>query len=242
MLSGGLGASPYLRKRIMAHFDQNSWHGPPSARGLKVLLAEQPQVAVAHGLVADRVQVITHKVGAIRERPSRLSYGVVCDQVYREDKHVGENIRRDPRDGQRWATAQIEWIIKQGDKVPIGGVAKEFKAKIERAQLAAPWKAQIVISAYPADQLPPSMAHDGVVTLCIVESSLTGVKTKMLNQHWWSAKKKHSTVEFDLKVIPGSADLTFQLWSDKKMISMKQENVGIVWNEHSMPKAKEAGV
>ena len=57
--------------------------------------------------------MITQGVVAIQERRSRLSYGVVCDQVYKEEKHIGEHVVRDPRDGKRWAKAQIEWIIKQ---------------------------------------------------------------------------------------------------------------------------------
>ncbi|KAF2470561.1 uncharacterized protein BDR25DRAFT_261580 [Lindgomyces ingoldianus] len=233
VLSGGLGASPYLRKRIMSYFEY-------TAPSIRVLLAEQPQLAVAHGLVAERTQMVTQGVIAIRERPSRLSYGVVCDQIYQEENHLGEYVVRDPRDGKRWAKAQIEWIIKQGDKVPTEGVAKEFRAKIQRSQIGRPWKAQVVMSAYPPDQLPRSMYHEGVTTLCIVESSLLGVKMKVKNKHWWNSKKKHSMAEFDLKVIPGSADLTFQLWSENRMVSREQENLAIVWDDNLRPQAELA--
>jgi hypothetical protein len=75
------------------------------------------------------------------------------------------------------------------------------------------------------------MGHAGVTTLCIVESSLAGVKMKVKNQHWWNSKKKHRMAEFDLKVMPGSAALTFQLWSNGKMISREQEDLAIVWDE-----------
>lgn len=40
VLSGGLGASPYLRNRILSHFSQETNH--PNARSIRVLLAEQP--------------------------------------------------------------------------------------------------------------------------------------------------------------------------------------------------------
>jgi hypothetical protein len=71
------------------------------------------QLAVANGLVADRVQMITQGIVAVQERPSRMSYGVVCDQVYKKKEHVGEYVIKDPRDGKLWAKAQIEWIIKE---------------------------------------------------------------------------------------------------------------------------------
>jgi hypothetical protein len=80
---------------------------------LASLTDEDSQLAVAHGLVADRVQMVTQRVTAIRDRPARLSYGVVCDQLYKEEKHAGENVFTDARDGKRWARFQIEWIIKQ---------------------------------------------------------------------------------------------------------------------------------
>lgn len=231
VLSGGLGASPYLRRRIIYHFQGGAGRVHQNSQSIKVILAEQPQLAVVHGLVAERTQMVTQGVVAIRERRSRLSYGVVCDQTYREQKHLGEHVVRDPRDGKRWAKAQIEWIIKQGDKVPTEGVAKEFRAKIQRTQVNYPWKAQIVMSSYVAEQLPPSMAHEGVTTLCIVESNLSGVKMKAKNQHWWNSKKKHSMAEFALKVIPGSADIKFQLWSDQRMISKDHQNLEILWDD-----------
>ena len=176
-----------------------------------------------------------------------MSYGVVCDQLYKETEHVGEYVVKDPRDGKRWAKAQIEWIIKQvsspqtcvsfftkrlqGDRVPTEGIAKQFRAKVQRSQLHRPWIAQVVMSAYPPSQLPRSMAHAGVTTLCIVKSSLAGVKMKVKNQHWWNSKKKLQTAEFDLRVMPGSAALTFQLWSNYRMISREQENLAVIWDE-----------
>jgi hypothetical protein len=76
------------------------------------------------------------------------------------------------------------------------------------------------------------MIHSGVTTLCIVESTLTGVKMEVKNKHWWEFKKKHKVAEFDLKVIPGSADLKFQLWSNENMISRDQENLAVVWDRN----------
>ena len=114
--------------------------------------------------------------------------------------------------------------------MPTEGVAKEFQAKIQRTQVNHPWKAQVVMSPYAVERLPRSMAHEGVTTLCIIESSLSGVKLKMKNHHWWNSKEKHSLAEFVLKVIPGSADIKFQLWSNQKIISKDHQNLKIVWN------------
>jgi hypothetical protein len=46
-------------------------------------------------------------------RCSPISYGIVCDLIYDADKHLGEPVRRDPRDNRLYAVDQIEWIVLQ---------------------------------------------------------------------------------------------------------------------------------
>lgn len=46
-------------------------------------------------------------------RCSPVSYGIVCDLLYDPIKHLGEKVRRDPRDDNLYAIDQVEWLIIQ---------------------------------------------------------------------------------------------------------------------------------
>jgi len=74
------------------------------------------QLAVVHGLVMNRAQEIDKGVTPIKQRCARVSYGLVVNQRYNPNKHIGEKIMRDPRDRKRWAIGQVEWLIRQVSK------------------------------------------------------------------------------------------------------------------------------
>jgi hypothetical protein len=71
------------------------------------------QLAVVQGLVMDRIQMIGRNVLVFDKRCCRLSYGMICRELYDETRHVGEDITRDPRDGKKWAVNQIDWFVVQ---------------------------------------------------------------------------------------------------------------------------------
>src|SRR6202034_122755 len=55
VLSGGLGNSPYVQRRLQERYSSGS--APFSnARSLQVRVAPEPQLVVCKGIVADRVQ------------------------------------------------------------------------------------------------------------------------------------------------------------------------------------------
>lgn len=71
------------------------------------------QLAVVHGLVMDRAQQIGKGVTPIKQGCARVSYGLVVNQRYNAEKHIGERVVRGPRDRKRWAVGQVEWLIRQ---------------------------------------------------------------------------------------------------------------------------------
>ena len=75
------------------------------------MLTEDRQLAVVHGLLLDRIQQLKQGVMMFESRCSPVSYGIVCDLLYDPAKHVGERVRRDPRDDNLYALNQVEWII-----------------------------------------------------------------------------------------------------------------------------------
>jgi hypothetical protein len=112
VLSGGLGSSPYVQKKLRARYEMGVGNYP-NAPNLKILKAPKPQLAVVHGLVMDRVQRIKEDRVVYKERCCRNSYGILVRQLYNPQLHQGEDIETDPRDRKKWAINQIDWFIKK---------------------------------------------------------------------------------------------------------------------------------
>jgi hypothetical protein len=71
------------------------------------------QLAVVQGLVSYRIQEIGQDITPIVQRCAPVSYGVVVNQKYNQERHFGQRVVRDKRDGKRWAIDQIEWLIRK---------------------------------------------------------------------------------------------------------------------------------
>lgn len=61
----------------------------------------------------DRIQIISRGSLVFKERCCRLSYGMICRELYDETRHIGEDVTRDNRDGKKWAVNQIDWFVVQ---------------------------------------------------------------------------------------------------------------------------------
>jgi len=120
-------------------------------------------------------------------------------------------------------------VMRQGDKVTAEGISRRFKAKLQPAQLRRPWKAQFVMSTVPKDQLPPSVARDGVKNLCIIEAKLDNISKTVYNHHWWNLGTRYELAIIDVKLIPGSADLKFQLLNNNRIVNDEHDNVEVIW-------------
>ena len=124
----------------------------------------------------------------------------------------------------------LTYIVRQGDKITEKGISKTFKAKLQPAQLRRPWKAQFVLSTAPRDRLPPSVAKENNVrTLCIVEAMLDNVSRKVKNHHWWNFGMRYELALFEIRLIPGPADLKFQLWNDNKLVNSSDDSIEVRW-------------
>ncbi|KIW32228.1 uncharacterized protein PV07_03788 [Cladophialophora immunda] len=234
IMSGGLSASEYIQSRIKTHFESGAGAEIPNVRGLRMLLAENLQLAVVQGLVSYRAQEIGQDCTPIVQRCAPVSYGVVVNQKYSQQRHFGQRVVRDKRDGKKWAVDQIEWLIRKGDKITDNGIEKIFKAKLSPAQYRKPWKAQFVVSTRPADALPKSMAErDHVRTLCTVSVNLHLVERLVRNKHWWNFGERYELAHFRVKLIPGHADLKFRLISGGRLVNSEDDQVKVDWSSGS---------
>ena len=109
------------------------------------------------------------------------------------------------------------------------GVSKHVRAKLQKAQLSRPWRAQFVLSTEKKEHLPNDLTSQNVRTLCIVEADLRFIDRISKNAHWWQLGQKYELAEFDLRLIAGSADLRFQLWNHGRLITGENESVAVDW-------------
>lgn len=220
--------------------------------GLQVLMAEEPQLAVVHGLVLERIQQLRQGVVTFGSRCSPVSYGIMCDLLYDAERHIGEPVRRDPRDNKLYAVDQIQWFIiqvgtplsldhpvffssdripcKKGATVPHTGISKDFQLKIKPGEEHLPWRVHVVMSTHSADQLPQSMRFQGVQRVCSLDVSTESVDRKLKNARWYSTRPQYWRATFEVRVVVGAADLTFQLWSkDQRICSSQAEPIKVKW-------------
>ncbi|KAJ5623175.1 hypothetical protein N7490_011780 [Penicillium lividum] len=230
VLSGGFGSSPYVLQRLVERYNDSSSHGHPNADGMQILVADEPQLVVVHGLVLDRIQQIKRGVLTFGSRCSPVSYGIVCDKIYNPEKHIGQAVRLDPRDKITYAVDQIDWLVIQGVSIPYTGLVRMFQLKMDPGRENDPWKVSIVMSALAPNQLPLNLADRGVQKVCDLDISTESVDKKLKNRHWYNTKPTFWRTTFDVRVVVGPADLSFQLWSrDKRIMSTKHEAIAVKW-------------
>ncbi|THY30127.1 hypothetical protein D6D00_03140 [Aureobasidium pullulans] len=242
VVSGGFGSSPYLKQRLRKRYELNERDELFNARSIKILSAKEPQLAVCHGLVINRVQELKTRMSVYTERCCRNSYGIVVRQLYDPMLHQGEDICHDGRDKQKWAENQIHWLVKKvcflsdhassnGQRVSVKeGVTHPYRLKLNRGAEQIPWTTHIVMSSLSADQLPRSTKHRGGKPLCVLESFIDDRALTLKNRHWYNVGRQYYRAEFDMKVIVGPADIRFEIWTKEGRISKAHEDIEVIWD------------
>lgn len=152
-------------------------------------------------------------------------------------RHFDEEVRQDPWDPSvKWATNQIQWLIKKGDTVdPDSPLVKRFEIRLKDADTTRAWDAEIVVSNNEAEWLPRSLKQAGVMRLCSVKSNLAGIE-----QHQLVLKEKRGTCfrrghkfyicRFDIRVVVAPADLRFELWFGGTKFSGNHQPISVQWD------------
>jgi len=207
----------------------------------------------------ERKQMLQRGRGVYAERCCRLSYGVVCREIYDPIRHIGEKAVVDPLDKKKWAEEQIDWLIKevgaaqrgllqvlnmlQGEVVPRDGIRRPYKLKIPFGQEHEIWRAQIVMCEDPASELPRSMRSSSVRPVCVVQSKFkdtdfnAGEKSRkgrpsfqIKNKSLFKSRPQYHLAEFDVAVIVGPTDLKFRLLSKDGTANFSREHEEIEVN------------
>ena len=119
---------------------------------------------------------------------------------------------------------------KKGQTISIrDGIKHHYKLKLDPAKVNAPWKTRMVMSNFPASELPRSLKKEGARSICAVESVLSYRDMKRKNRHWYNLGPVYYRAEFDMRVIVGAADLKFEMLGMDGVVSKPHNEVEVQW-------------
>jgi hypothetical protein len=252
VLSGGLGSSPYLQKKLRARYGVRVSNAPANASDMKILLADEPQLAVVHGLLMARTQLAKIGINVYARKCCPISLGVLCREEYDQAKHQGEQVTMDPFDKKRWAERQIRWIIKkvcllligesysrrvtdfvQGDIVQTDwGVVHKYRRKIVMGHEREPWRTKVVMSTVPKHRLPrslpPNASREGTRELCEIETVLPLDSMRPKNERWYHMRKEYNLAEFGVR-LQIATGLKFEIVDKKERPVKAHEEISVDW-------------
>ncbi|KAK1758161.1 hypothetical protein QBC47DRAFT_410878 [Echria macrotheca] len=241
ILSGGLGSSEFIHQRLQEYVQRSE---RSSLEGTRVQMCAEPQLVVIKGLLLE------HTSSILRTRIARASYGVVIREPYSTKRHFNQPQIVDIWDEKVYATEQVRWIVKKGDRIVNG---RPLLATIRRnAGLTEPlsWIETIVVSHNPEGCEPNNISDPGVEKLYEVRANMTGVppdrlvvKRKRNRSCFWRVRKEYHVCEYDVHLAVGpSGDLRFAIFYQGEMLpgSSAPEKVPIAsaW-ETSQPEKTE---
>lgn len=124
-------------------------------------------------------------------------------------------------------------ILAQDVNVPVTGLSKPYKLKLKPISSGQSFKTQIVMSDLPETQLPKSMKYSNgqVIPVCSINASLDKVEMKMKNRHWYNRGEKYRLAEFNVNVVLGHADLTFQVHDKSgQKLNTVDDPISVSWS------------
>ncbi|GAW14132.1 hypothetical protein ANO14919_035260 [Xylariales sp. No.14919] len=213
VLSGGLGSSAYVWQRVKEAFPN-----------LKVIVAEadEPQLAVAKGLVLDRMHMAKLGKAALRVRKARASYGVVTRERYDKRSHSGKQPTVSTLDGELWIEDEIKWVIRKGNNIDAEQSGKNhgFSRAFTNRGKPGIVRRELVICHNDKDRLPTSRDNADIFTLCHIESDLSKIDSRHIIERqgrkpfwkFWRKALTYYEIKYAVKFVIGSMDARFEIW------------------------------
>ncbi|EEH45662.2 uncharacterized protein PADG_01812 [Paracoccidioides brasiliensis Pb18] len=240
VLSGGLGSSPYVQDC----FKREYGYGKAAKR---ILISEDPQLAVCRGLVIDRIHRLRYGHSIISSRRSCHSYGIVFNNRLSQNKRSprqSEGIKISPYDRKRYAVNQIEWLIKRDQLIHQRQyISRKFNRVFHNNSSEISWKDLITMSQSPATRLPQTSNEGDARIICEIDSR---VSRELLRQHpkpvkvqkWWGSKRNPEflKIQYEVRLVIGSSHLKFEVWFEDMVIGESDE-VPVNWQYTSIDEA-----
>ncbi|KAK2801105.1 hypothetical protein FQN50_007832 [Emmonsiellopsis sp. PD_5] len=238
VISGGLGSSEYVQQRIHERYERGG-------AGKRILISDDPQLAVCKGLVLDRIHRVKHGHSMISTRSSRFSYGILYNKEFSPSIY-----RRRPEgleiDGKYYLVDQIHWLLKRGDPVNHRKNISEkftyvFPGNAGSSDIT--WTDSVVMSrAYP-DSLPEAVNRGDTQIIWDIESR---VSLQTIKKYSKPVKKKRfdlrptkekphrndHVIQYEVRLIIRSTYVKFEVWVGDVRVGYSDEILG-VWQYSS---------
>ncbi|KAK4194039.1 hypothetical protein QBC40DRAFT_270398 [Triangularia verruculosa] len=225
VLSGGLGSSAYIFKKVEEYI-RDQFQTKPVLRETRVRMSAEPQLVIIKGLLLEQANSI------LRTRIARANYGLITSSRYSEKipHHFGQNIRRDEFDGKKYVDNQIHWIIKRDDRIANGQLLSA--SVVRRAGLEDPlrWTETIVFSDSKPEWVPNSESDPNVTRLYNIQADLTDVQSSLIlkkrRHRWlfWKIKSQYYICQYDVHLrIGASGDLHFTVHHNGQAVAGSAE-------------------
>ncbi|KAK2752856.1 hypothetical protein FQN55_005990 [Onygenales sp. PD_40] len=238
VISGGLGSSEYVQQRIHERYGRGG-------EGKRILISDDPQLAVCKGLVLDRIHHVKHGYSMISTRSSRFSYGI----LYNKEFTPSISRRRPERveiDGKYYLVDQIHWLLKRGDPV------KHRKPISEKFTYVFPgnagssgitWIDSVAMSRAYSDSLPEAINRGDAEIIWHIESRASPQTiekySKPVKKKRWDlghAKgKPHGddhVIQYEVRLIIRSTYVKFEVWVGDVRVGFSDEILA-VWQYRS---------
>ncbi|KAI5781594.1 hypothetical protein EDC01DRAFT_632878 [Geopyxis carbonaria] len=216
-LSGGLGSNGYFKQRI-EHWQKNSRHRQVSGLAL-ITVPDDPHLAVARGLVLDRILSLTSGKMSIKQRCT-MNYGV----LYQKSDARRRRIQRKPEIN----TGSIDWIIKRQESINYTK-GDLIESPITRSRMPTDTEVwRITILKSKLEGILPSIISEPLTYMDKEQQvglSLAGYID--VEFHAWEFEEKlpeisrqsrfhlqtpEYRIAYEVKVFLGAADLKFEVW------------------------------
>ncbi|KAI0435825.1 hypothetical protein F4803DRAFT_557599 [Xylaria telfairii] len=177
------------------------------------------QLAVAKGLVLDRMQMAKLGKAALRSRKVRASYGVVTRERYNKHSHLGKQPTLSTIDGELWIEGEIKWVMRKGDNIETEKSGKDhgFSHAFRAGGKLGAVRRELVIRHKDRDQLPTGRDNADVFTLCHIEPDLSTVDSKYIVERqcrksplkFWKQAPSYYEIKYAVNFVIGSMDARF---------------------------------
>jgi hypothetical protein len=232
VLAGGLCGSQHVQQQINECYGEHMY----------ILITDVPEIAVAKGLVLDRIMEIRYKVSILGTSRPTLSYGIIPNHLsYHSSSLVEKHSNKNPYDHKNWETNAIDWIICCNETLDRSKpIERDYERYFDSNEAPATgtesWYDSIFISYAPERRRLPYSDDDGdAQEILVIECSLDreflgdleGVDLRV-DKHVFHKDQTYYAVKTKLAVQMGNRELIFEIKVGDRVIG--KGAVDIKWN------------
>jgi hypothetical protein len=232
VLAGGLCGSRYVQQQI------NNLYGGR----MHILITDIPEIAVAKGLVLNRIMEIRYQLSILETSRPTLSYGVIPSYLSHHSSLLMErHSRKNPYHNKNWESNIIDWLVVCNEPVDRSKpILKSYDRYFDFDEIPPTgkevWRDTIIMSYAPERRrLPYSDDEGDAKEVYEIESvldrqhleSLEGVSLRT-DKHIFHKNQKYYVVKTTLAVQIGVREIHFEIKVGTQVIG--EGAVDIKWN------------